>query len=80
MALDNFQNDKALIIVYDGVEIKQYAKSKLSVVFPINVCLNQRRLNVISKLGFQLSTLTKSFLHLPRLLSNALIQPLIVFI
>ena len=28
MALDNFQNDKALIIVYDGVEIKQYAKSK----------------------------------------------------
>ena len=28
MALDNFQNDKTLINVYDGVEIKQYGKSK----------------------------------------------------
>ena len=76
-----FRNAKALNIVYNGTEIKQYEKVKyLGCILDQNLSGESMALNVIDKVNSRLKFLHRQnrFLTPPlrRLLCNALIQPL----
>ena len=81
----NFQNAKSLNIVYNGIEIKQYAKVKyLGCVLDESLSGKSMALNVIDKINPRLSFLHRQhgFLtaSLRRLLYNALTQSLLDYV